>query len=136
MYDLYLMNYKKTGKKPELWKLLFVLLSEQCDKLKYNKDETKLKFYQNNNQIIDNDINKIINDFELSDDELNKVKQSESMIAVLWAYFDEAIDAITFVLVYGKNLTKDEIYEGYNISLESIPKDKKTLIFSKMRKSK
>lgn len=137
MYSTYLNNYRENGLRPKPWKLLFVLLLNEKSELIYEKSNTKLAFYNNNKQIIDNNIKKILVDFDIKKEELirefNVVIDEDNYDKIIWNLFSETIDAITFVLGAGKSLTIDEIYEGYNITGEVAVKSKKFSIFKKVR---
>lgn len=143
IYQAFLEQYQQTGKKPYPDRLLALLLLS--DKDKYEPLMVSVgDFYLSYKKEIDTMINKVINDFEISKEEMiNYIEDKDICYREekyehdkVWFVFAEGISCLQGYLMYYSNLTCEQIYllnlhcfyyEDYSESVNLISKCNKTL---------
>lgn len=120
-YNNYLINFNKTGEHPHPSKLLALLLLPEKDNYLPWKVEND-KFYHYYKKEIDEKIEKIINDFQITKEEMiyyvkeirNVNKEAEKFEPnQIWLAFIYGIDALHWGILYHYYLSPEKNYEEY-----------------------
>lgn len=115
IYNLKLLNYKKYSKREQMDKLLAMLLLPERDNFKPLK-VTEGEFYQKYKTEIDEKIQKVISDFEITDEEIIKQIEDKGVSCdnfeddKIWFVFCEGFGAMHWGLMYHPEKSPEEIY--------------------------
>ena len=118
LYKLKLLKYKINGEKESPDKLLAMLLLPEKDKYEPLM-VSEGKFYSKYKNEIDLKIEKVINDFEITDDEIIKYIEDKDIICndfeqdKIWYVFCEGFGAMHWSLMYYPEMTPEEVYEKF-----------------------
>lgn len=122
LYNVKLMEYKKYGVKDEPDKLLSMLLlpkKEDFEPLMVSEG----KFYEKYKKKIDYMIEKVINDFDITDEEIIHHVEKKGVLCnnfehdKIWFVFCEGFGLMHWSIMYHKEKTPEEIYiEEYGAS--------------------
>lgn len=116
LYNLKLLKYKINGEKERPAKLLAMLLLPEKDKyepLMICEGE----FYNKYKKEIDLKIKKVINDFEISKEEIIKYIEDKDIVCEdfehdkVWYVFSEGFGAMHWSLMYHPEMCPEEVYE-------------------------
>lgn len=115
LYNYKLMEYKLTGFREDPDKLLAMLLLEQKDN--YEALEVcEGIFYNAYKKEIDKNINKVINDFEISRNDIISYIESKGVLCddyehdKIWLVFSKGFGTMHWGIMYRKNNNPEEIY--------------------------
>lgn len=115
LYNYKLMEYKLTGKRTRPDKLLAMLLLPQRDNYEPLKVEEG-KFYNTYKEEIDKNINKVINDFEISRNDIINYIESKGVLCndyehdKIWFVFSKGFGTMHWGIMYRQNNSSEEIY--------------------------
>lgn len=122
IYDEYLEKHKKTGVKPYPDKLLALLLLQEKDK--YNEEKlVNGKFYDKYKKEIDEKIEKVMNDFELTKDDIIHFVEERGLYCdeenyeycKIWLVFAAGFTCLIGTQRYNPSQTPEKAYdESYN----------------------
>lgn len=129
LYNLKLETYKKTGIKEHPSKLLALLLLPEMDKYEPLNCAEGL-FYRTYKKEIDEKINKVENDFNITKEEI--ISYIEEIFVSeekhynddkIWFVFSEGFGALHWGLMYGKNNTPEQTYIEYFDDIELLERN-------------
>lgn len=133
LYKEKLKDYKETGKREQPDKLLAMLLLPERD---YYEPLMVAEgvFYQSYQKEIDEKIDKVIQDFDITTNEIVQMVESKGVLCEnfehnkIWFVFAKGFGAMHWGLMYHKEMSPEEIYEECfePISEKGIARQKKS----------
>lgn len=126
LYNLKLLDYKNNGVKEHPANLLAMLLLSERDKFEPIAVSEK-EFYSTYKKEIDTKIEKVVKDFEITNEEIakyiedNGVSTGDFEYDKIWFVFCEGFGAMHWGLMYRPEKSPEEIYsEVFHVNLDNV----------------
>lgn len=117
IYNDYLKKHQITGEKPYPDKLLALLLLQEKDTYR-TITASSGKFYRDNKQRIDEKINQVINDFDLTKEDIISFIEQKGIYHEeetyernkVWIVFEKGFGTMHWSIMYHRNYTPEQVY--------------------------